>query len=330
MEESGKKPKNIARTLKPNWDLIRTETFRTGPSMFVDVLSVVDRLYHRIMGSHRSELDRATRLYSFRPWDDLSVADLDARSRPLPENLIPTSIDELYDFYGNMLDRTGDFDIAPDFTFDLDDREWLRRLWNIGQDRPEFFKAVVAGYHGSAVKLLGVGKPLTGPARTHAEDAIRKAALLYAAHDVQTTAARARITLTRPAGKLVLRTTERWMSATTIAVWRPVYQLLDRVLTSYRTNDEARDGKRESRPGRTEIENAVKETAIGFTGRSDLLNYTRRRRDSIIESIREFIELQDDAFWTPLKNNRPGALGRTTSQDWYSDLTPLHMTAAAA
>jgi hypothetical protein len=154
-------------------------------------------------------------------------------------------------------------------------------------------------------------------------------ALLYAAHDVQTTAARARIALSRPAGKLMRRGTERWTSATTIAIWRPVYRLLERLLNSYRTNDEIRCGKREGRLGRTDAENLVGKAAAAYVDRSHLADFSRRRRDDIVQSIRNYIAGRNDAFWNAVTGSQPATPGRTTSQDWYSELTPLQMTAVA-
>lgn len=121
-------------------------------------------------------------------------------------------------------------------------------------------------------------------------------------------------------------------AGTVLAICRPVYKMLAVNTGRYRTNKEARGGKKEARPSRHEDVKTIKaKVEPCLVDRPARLVTTRRERDGLLMAIRRFADAQDDLFWTELRKEKtsPEIANLQISQLWYSGLTPLQMIAVS-
>lgn len=341
--EPPKENKNLARNIRLAFPKLSREVANARPRSLEDALALRDWLRDKIWGNDLTADERQERLFTFnpkdpRPWDKLEMAVLDSRCLPLPESKLPTTQDELLELCTNLLDRTDDFHMLAHFVEGWGDelpagalKAFCDQLWHTKVNDYDFYRAVVLGMHGAAVAYLSKQIP-----RGHtAESAIRliyRMALIWCAHDVQTTAARARRSMTKPLGWLLAGTGKRIRAGTVLAICRPVYNMLVVNTGRYRTNEEIRGGKKEALHSRHEdvktIKAKVEPLLINRSARSVS---TRRERDGLLTAIRGFAEAQDDLFWTELRKEKtsPEIAHLQISQLWYSGLTPLQMIAVS-
>ncbi|MFN3727369.1 MAG: hypothetical protein ACK4SZ_13830 [Allosphingosinicella sp.] len=280
--------------------------------------------------------ERAARLYVFGSWDDLKMAVMDARRLPLPQQKLPKSEADLHILCQNLLDRTGAQTLRHRFVegWSGDDfpaaalKAFSEKLWSTARNDPEFFAAAVRGNHGSALAYLVEERVPMGLSAEQALCLIYKMALIWCAHDVQATVARARRSMVRPFGWLMQGSAERMKATTVFAVWRPVYQWLSIHFDRYRTNEETRKGKPEGKPTRHDDVKTIRAAVAPVLSRSELLRSKRSERDALAAELRDFISTEEDEFWDELRN--PTRFdGKQMSQKWYSDLTPVQMAAVA-
>ncbi len=337
MTDPDKKLKNLARYLTPNVAKVAREVMRKAPTTLAAKLNLVRYLFNDIRGDNLSPDQQQAGLYRFGPWNELKVAVLDARVMPLPEEKMPKSEQGLRALCDNLLDRTGDNELRECFVrgwsgevgLDAALKAFCGKLWMTARNDPDFFGAVVRGYHGTAVRYLVHRRVPLGVSRDQAIDLIFHMALLWCAHDVQATAARAHLVMTRPFGWLIFGQAKRIMANTVFAIWRPRYELMHRHLDRYRTNAEARAGKAEGKPSRhDEVATIKAEVEVSLEPRL-LLKVKRADRDAAAEATREFIETNGDEFWEELRNPTGRYDGKQQSEVWYHGLTPLQMVALA-
>jgi hypothetical protein len=337
MTDPEKKLKNLARYLTPNVAKIAREVMRKLPTTLAARLSLVRFLFNDIRGDNLSPEQWQAGLYRFGQWDELKVAVLDARLMPLPAEKLPKSEEELRALCNNLLDRKGDNELREHFVkgwsgemgLDAALRELCGKVWMTARNDPDFFDAVVRGYHGTAVRYLVHRRVPFGVSRDEAIDLIYHMALIWCAHDVQATAARAHLVMTRPFGWLMFGQAKRMMAATVFAVWRPRYKVLDLHLDRYRTNAEARAGKAEGKLSRHDEVATVKAEVEVSLDPTLLLKVKRSERDAAVEATREFVEITEDGFWDELKNPSGRYDDMQQSEVWYHGLTPLQMVALA-
>ena len=212
-----KKPKNLARYLARNFRRISKAFMAKRPTTLAGLLRLVIYLRDGIRGYDLSRDERAARLYAFGPWDDLKMFVLEGRFLPLPEEKLPKSEADLCALCENLLDRTGDRTLRNRFIegwsgkdpTEVASKEFTKALWRTKRTDPEFFAAVVRGYHGSALAyLIEEGVPM-GLTAEEGIDLIYKMALIWCAHDVQATAALARLSMTQPFGWLMQGSADR-------------------------------------------------------------------------------------------------------------------------
>lgn len=341
--EPPKEDKNLARNIRVAFAKLSAEVAKARPRSLAAALALQDLLRDKIWGNDLTPDERQERLFTFnpkdsRPWDKLEMAVLDSRCLPLPESKLPNTQDELVELCTNLLDRTGDFHMLAHFVEGWGDelpagalKMFCDQLWHTKVNDYDFYRAVVMGMHGAAVAYLGKQIP-----RGHtAESAIRliyRMALIWCAHDVQATAARARRSMTKPLGWLLAGTGRRMRAGTVLAICRPVYKILTEHTGRYRTNEEIRGGKKEARPSRHEDVKTIKaKVEPSLADRPARVVSTRRERDGLLMAIRRFIETQDNLFWNELRKEKtsPEIANLQISQLWYSGLTPLQMIAVS-
>jgi hypothetical protein len=331
--------KNLARNIFRNFKTLTKDVMQARPRSMADILALVERRRSRTWGENLTVEERQERLFAFEAWDNLKMAVLNSRCLPLPESKLPASQTELVELCKNLLDRTGDGDIFLHFVDGWRDdllaepalKAFCGQLWKTRVSDDEFYRAVVSGMHGTAVSYL-VRKGI--PVDLTPEDAVRliyRMALIWCAHDVQATAARARRSMTNPMEGLMAGDGKRMRVGTVLAVWRPVYRMLSGNSERYRTNKEIRGGKNEAKPTRHEEVKKIRDELMLRLNGATLAGSTRRERDGLFGEIRNFMETQDDLFWNELRNDETSKeiANLQISQLWHSRLTPLQMVAVS-
>lgn len=337
-EPEEKKSKNLARDIPRNFIRLTKEVIKARPRSLNGLLDLRNRLFAEIWGSNLSARDRQKLLFAFGPWDDLKMAVLDARCSALPDDKLPGSRTELLSLCERLLDRTGDFYMRTHFiagwngvrreTETAELNSFCDELWGTRVNDPEFFHAVVAGRHGTAVLYLANKRIPRGLTAEAAIRLIYRMALIWCAHDVQATAARARRSIRGPYSWLHGDVeAERMTAGTVLAVWRPVYAMLTGNGGRYRTNEEARAGKPEGRPTRHDDVKTIRDRAEPMLDREMLGHHPRRSRDDLHNEVREYAENQDDLFWNEIRKEKTShdVAQQQQSQIWYRGLTPLQM-----
>ncbi|WP_171128666.1 hypothetical protein [Sphingomonas sp. ID1715] len=333
-----KKPKNLARYLARNFRRISKEFNARRPSTLEGLLRLVAHLRDDIRGYDLDRDERASRLFAFGSWDDLSMFVLQGRFLPLPEERLPRSEAELLALCQNLLDRTGDQTLRNRFVRGWSGEDFpepaleafSKKLWATARNDPKFFATVVRGYHGSALAYLVEERVPMGLRADQALGLIYKMALIWGSHDVQATTALARLSMTRPFGWLIQGSAQRMMASTVFTVWRPVHQWLSIHLDRYRTNEETWRGKPEGKPTRHDDVKTIRAAAAPLLFRSELGRSKRSERDVLAGDLREFISTEGGEFWDELRESTGRFDNRQMSQEWYSDLTPVQMVAVAA
>jgi len=329
------KDKNASRSIRPNFERIIEIVGDkiAGPS---DLPMIIKRLFDEIWGSDKSEFENAKLLYKFGPWDRLKAATLDARLSPLPTCQIPDSEDGLLLFCEDLLDRTDSVSLS--FLFQdgwpgSNNRkkrieEFCSRLWRTSTAHPDFYRAVVSGNHGTAINYISQNKCAPHFLPKEATKIVWQMALIFAAHDVQATAARARLSQKRPFGWLHRRDEKGMTAAGAIVVWRVYFRLLDGLLNRYRTLEEEQKGKPERKLGRHDaifrIRKRIENSKLISTLRTN-----RQQLDELVIYMRADLARKDNEFFNALRSSKNSYTGNPMSSAWYSGLSPLGMTAVS-
>ena len=337
-QESEKKQKNLARSIPRNFRRLTKEVLKEMPKSMTDVWAVIGKLSSMIWGTNLTAAQRQEQLFAFGPWEKAKMAVLDARCLPLPKEHLPKSRNELRTLCGKLLYRTSGY-LAHHFIVGWDGvrigeeeeafESFCDALWATNATDPEFFNAIVAGNHGSAMRYLRE-QPSHGLRLATAIGLVYRMALIWSAHDVQATAARAYRSTRGPFEWLHFGKQgegERLTAGTVIAVWRPVYKMLTANAGNYRTNEEIRAGRSEKSPSRHDDVKTIKEEANGSIDRSMLTEYPRAKRDALILEVRAAAQSQDDLFFNEIRKDKTSEeiVNLQLSQIWYDGLTPLQM-----
>lgn len=341
-EPEEKKSKNLAREILRNFVWLTKEVIKARSTSMKDLLDLRDRLFAQIWGSDLPIEDRQKILYAFGSWENLKMAVLQSRCSPLPDDKLPRSRAGLLNLCEMLLDRTGDFHMRLHFIAGWDGvsgetetaelNAFCDQLWGARVNDPEFFHAVVAGRHGTAVLYLTNNRIPLGMTVESAIRLIYRMALIWCAHDVQTVAAQARRSIKGPFSLLHGNVeAERMTVGTSLAVWRPAYRMLTENSDRYRTNEEIRAGKPERRPTRHDDVKTIRGHVEPKLERGMLRHFTRRRRDHLETDIRQYAEEQDDLFWNEIRKEKTSddIAQKQLSQIWYSDLTPLQVVSVS-
>lgn len=342
--------KNLARTLSWRFGWLTPQVAAAKPQSMEDVWALVGNLFDKIWGRDKTIEQHQAALFAFGPWDDLQPETLQSREMPLPREMVPQSYAELVDLCEKLLDRTGDSYLREQFLKrwpGKNDADYLNDafknfcgdLWKTSQTDPEFFSAVVRGMHGTALSYLVHKETSSDLTRAKAVGLVSRMALTWAAHDVQATVARARLSKTRPLAGLIWGLAKDMKADTVFAVSRPVYKILLRFLSNYRTNEEIRQGKPEGKLSKHDNVATIRSN-LPKTNRAasaDLVAldgghepFTRRRRDRFVQGLRRALEQQSDEFWAELKEPTGRFAGMTMSEVWFRGLKPAEMSALAA
>lgn len=337
-QKSGKKPKNLARSIPRNFCRLTKEVLKEMPMSLTDVKAVLSKLFGKIWGANLTEAQKQDDLFAFGPWEKAKMAVLDARCLPLPNEHLPKSRNELRALCRKLLDRTSGY-LAHRFIAGWDgvrigeEEEALESfsdaLWATNATDPEFFNAVAAGNFGTAMRYLRE-QSSQGLRLSTAISLMYRMALIWSAHDVQATAARAYRSTRGPFDWLHFGKQgkgKRLTAGTIIAAWRPVYKMLTANAGNYRTNEESRSGKPETSASRHDDVKTIKEEATKSIDRSMLPEYPRAKRDALMSEVRVAAQTQDDLFFNELRKDKtPEEIGNLQlSQIWYHGLTPLQM-----
>lgn len=339
-QEPTKKSKNLAREIPRNFHRLSREVIERKPKDIDEIGEVVKALSDEIGGYDLSPQERQEKLFAFSPWEEMQRGVLDFRCMPLPNNLEPTSKQELLNLCWKLLDRTEGY-LAHRFIegwsgvsvgrAEDEVSKFCDELWQTQKSDPEFFTAVVTGHHGTAIQYLRNRLPLGLRAET-AIDLVYRMALIWSAHDTQATAARAALSIRGDFGWLHSGKQgegERMTASTPIAVWKPVVEMLTRNLENYLTNEERREGKPEATPTRHDDVNTIKEVALARIDPSMLREFPRKDRDDLIRTVRHVIQESDHLFFKETRNKKTsGSVANLQmSQVWYDGLTPLQVAA---
>lgn len=295
--EPPKEDKNLARNIRLAFATLSGKVLNARPTSFAAVLALRDLLHDQIRGSDLTVTERQERLFTFDPedplpWDKLAMAVLDSRCLPLPESMMPASQAGLLELCKNLLDRTDDFHIRVHFVAGWDGdakdsgeaalKAFCHQLWHTRVNDGEFYRAVVSGMHGTAVSYLTHKRIPLGHTPESAIRLIHRMAMIWCAHDVLATAARARRSMRKPLGWLLAGMGTRMRAGTVLAICRPVYKMLVVITGRYRTNEEIRGGKKEARPSRHDDVKTVKaEVELRLVDRSARSVSKRRERDGL-------------------------------------------------
>ena len=335
------KSRNLARDIRRNFKELTKRVLHRRPNSTRDVADLVDAIFKEIWGSDLSADERGRLLFAFGPWDDLKMAVLDARCQPLPEDTIPTTRADLLKLCESLLDRTNDLRMSTHFVAGWNDVPATREaaelerfsdlLWNTQANDPEFFHAVVSGRHGTAVTYLVRRRIPHGLSAEAAVRLIYRMALIWCAHDVQATAARARRSTIGAFGWLHFDNADakRMVAGTPIAVWRAVYEMLIGNDGQYRTNEESRAGKPEAKPTRHWDVQTIKKDVRAWLDLVVPRDTTRASRDACVTGVRAAATDQKGIFWEEMRKEKtsPQLARQQMSQVWYHGLTPLQVTA---
>ncbi|MEO1968565.1 MAG: hypothetical protein ABGW87_07635 [Sphingomonadaceae bacterium] len=337
-----KKSKNRARDIAKNIVRLSKVVLHAAPKSFTEVRAIPKALYGEIWGSNMSAAELEAHLFAFGPWEDLKMAVLDARCHPLPDHLLPCSREELVDLCRSLFDRT-DSNLQSIFmegwglgATGREDEElsaFCSELWATREQSPDFFRAVVTGRHGAAVACLRAPS-WDGMPPTSAINLIFRMALIWCAHDVQATAARAYRSTRGAFGWLHSGQAgegERMTAGTPIAVWRPAYKMLTENVGRYRTNEEVRNGKPEGKATRHDDVKTIWAEAKQHITKNEPRGGSRADRDDMINEVRQQAENQDDLFWNEIRKDRTSeeVVNQQMSQIWYHGLTPLQVASVA-
>ena len=337
-QEPEKKPKNLARSIPRNFRRLTKEVVSSMPKSIADIWAIRNRLAWQIWGTNLSAAQKQQQLFAFGPWEKVRMAVLNARCLPLPDEQLPKSRDELRALCSKLLDRTNGY-LAHRFIAGWDgvrigeEEEAFERfcdaLWATRATDPQFFNAVVAGNLGTAMRYLRE-QSSQGLRLSTAISLMYRMALIWSAHDVQATAARAYRSTRGPFDWLHFGKQgegKRLTAGTIIAAWRPVYIMLTANAGNYRTNEESRAGKAEKSASRHDDVKTIKEEATGSIDRSMLTEYPRAKRDALMSEVRVAAHTQDDLFFNELRKDKTSEeiVNLQLSQIWYHGLTPLQM-----
>lgn len=329
-------PKNLARQLSVNFARLTREILVALPRSRFDLDRTIARLRHQIWGDDLTFDQKQDLLFGDRGWDDLPMAVLAARHFSLPPDRLPCSREALAALCRRLLSRADDDALVDTFVRGWADEQtpllaletFIDRLWAARGTDPVFFAAIVRGRHAAALDMIASRQLSRMLDDERAIQLLTRMSLVWAAFDCQATTARARRSMTRPMGWLVIGAAARMRVSTLICVFRPIGAVLQKVLGAYR-NEKALAVSRKPRirhAGVTDIRargQAVAdhlEAAGGAYAMDAVVDEVigrHRRSAPFIEQVRA--EQTDRAFGE-----------RQMSQVWYADLSPVQIVGLVA
>lgn len=333
------KPKNLARNLPVNASELSKAVKQDPPQNRDEVRKLVKVLNDRTMGDDLTHAEHRQQLHSSRSWNDLKVVTLENRHLPLPDDQLPGSDKALYSFCLLLLSRDDDDDMRRNFlkvaAGNANPYHFLKKfcgeLWKINSVAPDFYRYTVSGRHEDAGRYLKANRRSTTVPQTDGIRLLSVMALLWSAHDVQTSTARAMKASTRPLGWLLMGAGKRVTAGTIFSIWRPIYQLLSFMFGEYRTAEESRNGKPEGKLSRKDIVKNVCRQILPWLNRSQLRKHKRSSRDKLVIDVRDDMASKSDDFWDEVR--LPKDSGKYTrkrmTQIWYADLTPVEVVTVA-
>lgn len=329
------KSKNLARTLQVNTSELSKAVREQPPENRKEAWDLVKALRDQITGDNLGETEHREQLSSCRGWNALRVVTLENRHLPLQDNRIPTTEAELYELCLFLLSRDDDDDMRRNFLKGMageqNPYDFLRgfctRLWKISKTDASFYRCTVSGRHEDALLVLGKTRQSETFPQTEGASLLGYMALIWAAHDVQTSTARAMKASTKPLGWLLMGAGKRMTAGTIFSIFRPIFHLLSRMFGDYRTVEEAGRGKPESNLPRHGIVKDVRERVFSWLSRSQLREHKRSGRDEFVVHVRDDLANKSDDFWEEVR--LPGDSGKYThkrmTQVWYAGLTPVEV-----
>jgi len=329
--------KNLARSLSVNFRRLTREVLVAFPRSGFDLDQTIARLRHGIWGDDLTTGQKRDALFGTRGWDDLPMAVLAARYLQFPADRLPDTRKDLADLCRWLMSRDGD-----ETLIDTCVRGWaggntplmalngfVDELWRTREQDNEFFAAVVRGQHAAALDMIA--SPRLSPALDDALaiGILARMALIWAAFDCQATAARARRSMTRPMGWLIIGAGARIRASTLVSVFRPIADALRKFVGGYRTGEV---GISSEKP-RSRIPAVMDIRAIA-TAHAEHLDAAEGAfaLDPILNKVVTRSGQSSNPFVVQVSQDRTdSAFGdRQLSQFWYAGLLPLQIVGMAA
>ena len=206
---------------------------------------------------------------------------------------------------------------------------FVSQLWRTQKEDAGFFAALVRGQHAIALEMIASRQLSPMLDDDLAIGLLARMALIWAAFDCQATAARARRSMTRPMGWLIIGAGARIRASTLISVFRPIGDALRKFVAGYRGGEA---GVSEEQL-RSRIPAVMDIRAIA-TPRAEHVDAAEGAfaLDPIFTEVATRSSRSGDPFFEQVSKDRTdNAFGdRQLSQFWYAGLLPLQIVGMAA
>lgn len=329
--------KNLARSLSANFGRLTREVLVAFPRSGFDLYRTIVRLRHGIWGDDLTTGQKRDALFGTRGWDDLPMAVLAARYLQLPTDRLPHTRKDLADLCRWLMSRDGD-----ETLIDTCVRGWaggntplmaldgfVDELWRTREQDATFFAVVVCGQHAAALKMIAARQLSPQLDDDLAIGILARMALIWAAFDCQATAARARRSMTRPMGWLIIGAGARIRASTLVSVFRPIADALRKFVGGYRTGEVRVSPEKP----RSRIP-AVMDIRANTTAHAEHLDAAEGAfaLDLILNEVVTRSGQSSNPFFVQVSQDRTdSAFGdRQLSQFWYAGLLPLQIVGMAA
>jgi hypothetical protein len=328
---------NLARFLSVNFVRLTREVFVTFPMFGFDFDQTIARLRNIIWGDDLNDEQKRALLFGTKGWDDLPMAVLAARYLLLPSDRIPESRENLIVLCRWLMSRDDDEALIDTCLRGWAGRgtppdaltEFIDRLWEARTEDPAFFAAVVRGQHGIALEMIAARRLSSALGDAAAILTLTRMALIWAAFDCQATAARARRSMTRPMGWLIIGDAARMKASTLVTVFRPIGKSLRKLVDGYRTSEQA-DGRKKPKSRLA----AVMDIRAKAATHAKHLEEEKGSfvLDAVLKELAVRTAQSDDPFLEQVCKDRTdkGFGDRQMSQFWYAGLLPLQMVGLVA
>jgi len=329
--------KNLARSLSANFGRLTREVLVAFPRSGFDLYRTIVRLRHGIWGDDLTTGQKRDALFGTRRWDDLPMAVLAARYLQLPTDRLPHTRKDLADLCRWLMSRDGD-----ETLIDTCVRGWaggntplmaldgfVDELWRRQEQDTPFFAAVVRGQHLIALEMIASRRLSPALDDDLAISILVRMALIWAAFDCQATAARARRSMTRPMGWLIIGAGARVRASTLVSVFRPIADALRKFVGGYRTGEV---GVSPEKPrSRIPAVMDIRANAIAHAEHLDAAEGAFAL-DPILNEVVTRSGQSSNPFFVQVSQDRTdSAFGdRQLSQFWYAGLLPLQIVGMAA
>ncbi len=330
--------KNLVRFLSVNFVRLAREVLVVLAKTGFDLDQTITQLRNAIWGDDLTPEQMRALLFGPKGWDDLQMAVLTARYLDLPADRLPGTREDLTVLCRWMMARDGDETLIDTCVRGWADRDtpldaltgFVDELWATRRADPGFFAAVVRGQHALALQMIAERRLSILLDDEGAIRILTRMALIWAAFDCQTTAARARRTMTKPLGWLINGGAVRMRASTLVSVFRPIDRAQRQFVDAYRTSEDktlaqTRPKSRLSAVQDIRAKAADQASHLDATdGPFALDTVVRQARVRSIHNANPFLE-------QVRQGKTDGAFGhRQISQSWYADLLPLQIVGLAA